>query len=217
MNNEDIGTTLFYLFLHFYFLATVKFADVWEDRKLFVFVLWKSKFYTLNSGLKWKLFHLIYRRRSSSDVTSLVLGTSTARSKICPLKDCSKKISLGFCSARYVLEKSCNRACPARFSYARNALGMEHKKSIILDEFFIVCSEYFFKIVPCHSCSTLTILSTISQNIFVLFLLKVLPRVENKHLEGTKQNIIWIDIEYLVFFAATRHVAFLIDFTKFLV
>merc|ERR1711893_287462 len=98
----------------------------------------------------------------------LVLGTSTARSKIrsarskiCPLEGrscskCSKKISLGFRSARYVLEKSCARARSARIFYARNArnaLGMEHKKSIILFGLFVVCSEYFFKIVPGHSCS----------------------------------------------------------------
>ena len=99
---------------------------------------------------------------------NVVLGTSTARSKIrsarskiCPLEErscskCSKKISLGFRSARYVLEKSCARARSARIFYARNArsaLGMEHKKSIILDELFIVCSKYFFKIVPGHPCS----------------------------------------------------------------
>ena len=99
---------------------------------------------------------------------TIVLGTSTARSKICsarskicPLEErscskCSKKISLGFRSARYVLEKSCTRARSARIfyaRYARNALGMEHKKSIILFELFVVCSEYFFKIVPGHSCS----------------------------------------------------------------
>ena len=98
----------------------------------------------------------------------VVLGTSTARSKIrsarskiCPLEErscskCSKKISLGFRSARYVLEKSCARARSARIFYARNArnsLGIEHKKSIILDELFIVCSKYFFKIVPGHYCS----------------------------------------------------------------
>ena len=66
-------------------------------------------------------------------------------SKICPLEErscskCSKKISLGFRSARYVLEKSCARARSARTFYARNArsaLGMEHKKSIILDELYI--------------------------------------------------------------------------------
>ena len=86
----------------------------------------------------------------------IVLGTSTARqkihsahSKIYPLEErscskCSKKISLGFCSARYVLEKSSARARSARIFYARNArsaLGMEHKKLIILDGLFIVCSE----------------------------------------------------------------------------
>ena len=53
----------------------------------------------------------------------------------------------------------------------------------------------------------MTILPTISQNILVSFLLKVLPRVENTHSEGTELNTIWIDIEYLVFFAATRHFA----------
>ena len=54
----------------------------------------------------------------------------------------------------------------------------------------------------------MTILSTISQNILVHFLLKVLPSIENTHSEGTELNIIRIDIEYLVFFAATRHFAF---------
>ena len=73
------------------------------------------------------------------------------------LENLPARFSLGFRSARYVLEKSCARARSARFFYARNArnaLGIEHKKSIILDEFFIVCSEYFFKVVPGHSCST---------------------------------------------------------------
>ena len=60
----------------------------------------------------------------------------------------------------------------------------------------------------------MTILSTISQNILVRFLLKVLPRVENTHSEGTELNTIWIDIEFLVFFAATRHFAFFDWFHK---
>ena len=138
--------------------------------------------------------------------SQLVLGTSTARSKIrsarskiCPLEvrscsKCSKKISLGFRSARYVLEKSCARARSARIFYARNArsaLGMEHKKSIILDELFIVCSEYFFKIVPGHPCSRWTFCQPfqISQNILVRFILKVLPRVENTYSEGTEHYL----------------------------
>lgn len=151
-----------------------------------------------------------------------MLGTSTARSKIrsarskiCPLEErlclkCSKNISLGFRSARYVLEKSCARARSARIFYARNArnaLGIEHKKSIILDELLIVCSECFQN-SPWPFLFKMTILSTISQNILVCFLLKVLPT------EGTELNIIWIDIEYLVFFAATRHFAFFDGFHK---
>ena len=127
----------------------------------------------------------------------LVLGTSTAcskirsaRSKICPLEErscskCSKKISLGFRSARYVLEKSCARARSARIFYARNArkaLGIEHKKSIILDELLIVCSEYFFKIVPGqHRYFLGSIISSSSLKTVRLFEKNLLWMCENRY------------------------------------
>ena len=127
---------------------------------MFSFFQWSMYFFHLDTSVTSCFVSLFLIFLRETNVNIIVLGTSTARSKICsarskicPLEErscskCSKKISLGFCSARYVLEKSCARARSARFFYARNArnaLGMKQRKLIILDGFFIVCSEYSSK------------------------------------------------------------------------